>query len=231
MIKIGHASGDERGKASGGQAGDQTSRELRILDWYSSPWDTVLRFMDSAKAEKAAQAMEAACANNNIGYDQAQRNTLNSKAKAVGYDLAKVTEKCETDCSALVSVCAQASGIDIPYISGNAPYTGIMETQFTSTGEFEVLKDAKYLTSDAHLLRGDILLRTSGHTAMALENGAEATPRAVDGNTPADWFAEDVEWAKINGIMQGDGKGNFRIKDYVTREEMCAMLHRLANLR
>ena len=202
MIKIGHASGDERGKASGGQAGDQTSRELRILDWYSSPWDTVLRFMDSAKAEKAAQAMEAACANNNIGYDQAQRNTLNSKAKAVGYDLAKVTEKCETDCSALVSVCAQASGIDIPYISGNAPYTGIMETQFTSTGEFEVLKDAKYLTSDAHLLRGDILLRTSGHTAMALENGAEATPRAVDGNTPADWFAEDVEWAKINGIMQ-----------------------------
>ena len=101
-----------------------------------------------------------------------------------------------------MSVCAQASGIDIPYISGNAPYTGIMETQFTSTGEFEVLKDAKYLTSDAHLLRGDILLRTSGHTAMALENGAEATPRAVDGNTPADWFAEDVEWAKINGIMQ-----------------------------
>ena len=231
MIKIGHASSDEERKAYGGAAGDQTGGEVCIRLWYPSPWDAVLRFKDAAKAEKAAKAMEAACANDHIGYDQYERNTLNTAAMAVGYDLAKVAVLCETDCSALVSVCAQAAGVNIPYISGNAPYTGIMAAQFMSTGEFEVLKDAKYLTSDALLLRGDILLRTSGHTAMALENGADATPRAVDGNTPADWFAEDVEWAKVNGIMQGDGKGNFRLKDYVTREEMCAMLHRLANLR
>lgn len=177
-IKIGHASADERSKAYGGQAGDQTGGEVTTRSWYSSPWDTVLRFKDSAKAEKAAKAMEKACANNNIGYDQYQRNTLNDKAKAVGYDLSKV-DKCETDCSALVSVCAQAAGIAIPYISGNAPYTGNMRAQFTSTGEFEVLTDKKYLSSDAYLKRGDILLRTSGHTAMALENGS-----AKDTNVP-----------------------------------------------
>lgn len=231
MIKIGHACSDEERKAHGGKAGDQTGGEVTTRSWYPSPWDTVLRFKDAAKAEKAAKAMEKACANDNIGYDQYQRNTLLAKAEAVEFDLAKVDEPCETDCSALVSVCAQAAGVKIPYISGNAPYTGIMENQFASTGEFEVLKGDGYLKSDALLLRGDILLRTSGHAAMALENGAEATPRAVDGNTPADWFDEDVEWAKVNGIMQGDGKGNFRLKDYVTREEMCAMLHRLANLR
>ena len=174
-IKIGHASGDERGKASGGKAGDQTGRELCIRSWYSSPWDAVLRFKDAAKAEKAAKAMEKACANYNIGYDQSQRNTLNNKAKAVGYDLAKIKEACETDCSALVSVCCQAAGVDIPYVAGNAPYTGNMRAQFTKTGEFEVLTASKYLTTDAHLKRGDILLRSTGHTAMALENGSQST--------------------------------------------------------
>lgn len=231
MIKIGHASSDEERKAYGGVAGDQTGGEVCIRDWYPSPWDTVLRFKDAAKAEKAAKAMEAACANNNIGYDQYQRNTLNDKAKAVGYDLSKITEPCETDCSALVTVCAQAAGIDIPYTSGNAPWTGIMAAQFMSTGEFELIKEDKYLTSDALLLRGDILLRTSGHTAMALENGAEATPRDTGDNEPSKWEGakEAVDWAKENKILRGDDKGNLRLRDGITREEMCIMLHRFYN--
>ena len=224
-IKIGHAASDEYNKANSGVAGDQTGRELYILAWYSSPWDTVLRFKDAAKAEKAAKAMEAACANDNIGYDQYQRNTLNDKAKAVGYDLAAITEPCETDCSALVTVCAQAAGIDIPYTSGNAPWTGILAAQFMSTGEFEELKEARFLSSDAYLKRGDILLRTSGHVSMALEDGAETAK-----DTPADWAEDAVEWATANGIMLGDGKGNLRLKDNVTREEMMVFMHRMWNL-
>lgn len=194
-IKIGHASSDEERKASGGKAGDQTGGEVTTRSWYSSPWNMVLRFKDAAKAEKAAKAMEAACANANIGYDQGQRNTLNDKAKAVGYDLAKIKEPCETDCSALVSVCAQAAGVDIPYIYGNAPYTGIMEAQFTKTGEFEVLTESKYLTSDAYLKRGDILLRTSGHTAMALENGAKSG--APGATRPTDTAVNTPEPAEV----------------------------------
>lgn len=229
-IKIGHASSDEERKAHGGKAGDQTGGEVTTRSWYSSPWDVVLRFKDAAKAEKAAKAMEAACANNNIGYDQYQRNTLLPQAKACNWDLSKITVPCETDCSALVSVCSQAAGVNIPYISGNAPYTGIMVAQFTSTGEFEVLTDKKYLSSDAHLLRGDILLRTSGHTAMALENGAEAAPRVVMDNTPAEWAKEAVAWATKDGIMRGDATGNLRLRDSITREEMCVMLYRMSQL-
>lgn len=229
-IKIGHASSDEERKAYGGKAGDQTGGEVCIRSWYSSPWNAVLRFKDAAKAEKAAKAMEAACANDNIGYDQYQRNTLLPQAKACNWDVSKITVPCETDCSALVSVCAQAAGIDIPYTSGNAPWTGIMAAQFMSTGEFEELREAKYLTTDTHLLRGDILLRTSGHTAMALENGAEATPRVALDNEPAPWAAEAVAWATENGIMQGDGKGNLRLRDNITREEVVTLLHRLYKL-
>ena len=34
-VKIGHASIDERGKISGGKAGDQTGKEVCIRDWYN----------------------------------------------------------------------------------------------------------------------------------------------------------------------------------------------------
>lgn len=182
-IKIGHASSDENRKASGGVAGDQTGGEVCIRSWYSSPWDTVLRCIDSAKAEKMARACEAACANNNIGYDQFQRNTLNEQAKKVNYCLDKIKTPCECDCSSLMTVCAQAAGIDVPYVYGNAPYTGNMKDLFTKTGCFAAFTTSKYLTSDKYLRRGDILVRTSGHTAMALENGSSGGAASTNKTT------------------------------------------------
>ena len=172
-IKIGHACNDENGRSRNGLAGDQTKGEVCTRTWYPSPWDTVLRCKDSKKAEKMAKACEAGCANDNIGYDQNQRNTLNTQAKAVGYDLSKIKVTCECDCSSFMTVCAQAAGINIPYTSGNAPFTGNMRLRFTSTGMFEVLTDKKYTESDEYLKRGDILLKSTGHTAMALENGSK----------------------------------------------------------
>lgn len=119
-----------------------------------------------------AKACEAACANDHIGYDQSQRNTLNQAAKLVGYDLARIKTDCECDCSSLMTVCAQAAGIAVPYTSGNAPRTANMEQAFTSTGIFDVLKDKIYTESDQYLKRGDILVIPGKHTAMALETGA-----------------------------------------------------------
>ncbi len=40
---------------------------------------------------------------------------------------------------------------------------------------FEVLTDKKYLTSDAYLLEGDILLNDGAHVATNLTNGAKAS--------------------------------------------------------
>lgn len=118
-----------------------------------------------------AQACEAACNNNHIGYDQSQRNTLNQQAQLVGYNLAKIKTDCECDCSSLMTVCAQAAGISVPYTNGNAPRTANMEQAFASTGMFEVLKDTIYLESDRYLKRGDILVTPGSHTAMALQDG------------------------------------------------------------
>ena len=176
-IKIGHASIDERGKASGGTAGDQTGGEVCIRSWYSSPWDTVLRPLNSELAEKSAKACEAACANKHIGYDQNSRNTLYRYAKLVNFDLSKITDDCECDCSSLMHVCAIAGGAKLSY-GVNGLWTGNLASGIMASGQYGKLTASKYLTSDAYLKRGDILLRTSGHTAMVLEDGAMASGTA-----------------------------------------------------
>jgi hypothetical protein len=171
-VKIGHSSIGEDG-AKNNKAGDQTNKEVCTRSWYKSSWHTVLRPIDPEVAEKMAVACEAGCANKNVGYDQWNRNTLHAQAEAVGWDLSKITVPCECDCSSFMTVDAECAGIDIPYNNGNAPTTSTMVGAFKSTGEFEVLVDNKYLTSDEYLKRGDVLVK-SGHTVMVLEDGLKA---------------------------------------------------------
>lgn len=166
-IKIGHASIDENKRAHGGAAGDQTGKEVCTRLWYNRPWISVIRAKDSAAAEKIAMAMEQACANDNIGYDQYQRTTLYTQAKANNWDLSKITVKCECDCSSLVAVCVNAAGI----LVSKDIYTGNQKAALESTGKFDVYTASKYTGSASYLKRGDILLG-DGHTAIVLENGA-----------------------------------------------------------
>lgn len=205
-ILIGHASIDENGRASGGQAGDQTGKEVCIRSWYAGGWNLVLRPVSADIAEKMAAACETLCKGNLVGYDQGQRNTLWDELERVGWDAAKLTAKCETDCSAFVSACARCAGINIPRVAlgggkYNAPVTQTMRGAFESTGAFRVLTEAKYLTSDAYLKRGDVLLRESGHTAMALGNGEAPT-------------AAPVAAAPTGGVKEvtASGKAHYRAK-------------------
>ena len=173
-VTIGHASIDENGRATGGVAGDQTRKEVYTRTWYNKPWLAVFRPSNSVIAEKIAVAMEQACANNKIGYDQSQRTTLYTYAKQNNWDLSKITTACETDCSALVAVCINAAGIPV----SRYMYTGNEESLLMATGSFTKLTDSKYLTGSDYLKRGDILLG-SGHTAIVLSNGAKATTETI----------------------------------------------------
>jgi hypothetical protein len=164
-IKIGHASADENTKAKGGKAGDQTGREVVIQDWYlrTGGWTEVFRAKDSNIAEKIAKAMEQACLNDNIGYDQGQRTTLYEKVKTLNWNLSKVKEKCECDCTSLVAVCVNAAGVKV----SRDMYIGNQKVVLHNTGKFETLTDSKYLIKPDHLKRGDILLGP-GHTAIVV---------------------------------------------------------------
>lgn len=169
-VKIGHARIDENGKATGGQAGDQNGKELRVQNWYDGGWAFLARVKDTKVAEAIAKACEDACANEHIGYDQSQRNTLLNLAKEIGWDLAKIASACECDCSSLVSCCVQASGIQI-WSGGNAPTTRTLKKVLEQTGAFEILSDTKYLTDCKLLERGDILCKPNSHTVIVLSDG------------------------------------------------------------
>lgn len=40
-----------------------------------------------------------------------------------------------------------------------------------------------------------------------------------------DWSRDAVEWCVRRGILKGDGQGNYRLGDAVTREELCVMMY------
>lgn len=198
-MRIGHASIDENKKAKGGRAGDQTGKEVCTRSWYSKPWDYLLRCKDSNKAELMAQACEKGCANNHIGYDQNQRNTLRSQAKANNWDLSKITVDCETDCSAFMTVCAECAGISIPYNGSNAPTTSTMKNAFAKTGMFDVLTDKKYTSSDKYLKRGDILVKSGSHTVMVLDNSISTKTIEQTSNLMQNKTVEQVAEEVIKG--------------------------------
>lgn len=169
-VRIGHASLDERGKIAGGSAGDSNGKELCTRNWYAKGWDMVLRPKMITLAEKSARACEDACANNKIGYDQNQRNTLHTRAREVNFDLSKIVIPCECDCSSLMHVCAMAGGAGLSYGS-NGLTTRTMANAFVVSGCYEKLTALKYRTSDKYLKRGDILVREGSHTVMVLSDG------------------------------------------------------------
>lgn len=167
-VYIGSARIDERGKASGGQAGDQTEKEVSTQNWYdhSKGW-IVLRPKDGTKAQKIAEAMQVACGNDNIGYDQTNNQSLWNLVKDKGYDPAKADKPCETDCARLVRVCCAYAGI-----MADDFYTATEATVLMRTGEFIKLTDSKYTDAPDYLGAGDILVtRSKGHTAVVLSNG------------------------------------------------------------
>lgn len=175
-VLIGQASIDERGKITGGSAGNQSGWELNVRNWYANGWSLVLRPIRRSVAKKMATACRAGVGNRHIGYDQWQRNTLRYCAKLAHWDLAAVTDDCETDCSAFMAVCAEAAGVNMEpaYTAGNAPATFQMRDMWGRTGEFEMLTDRKYLDCPDYLLEGDVIVNESRHTAMVLSDGKKA---------------------------------------------------------
>lgn len=170
-VLISHASLDENKNIKNGQAGDQTGKEVCIREWYSKPWQYVIRFRDSRMAEKVAVCMEMAANNNLIGYDQFQRNTLLKEARKYNYDVSKVNVPCETDCSALVSVACMYAGIPESQLTlnGNCATTRTLRGILKATGEVDIYSTPAYVSHTDRLKRGDILLKEGAHTAVVVQ--------------------------------------------------------------
>lgn len=171
MVKIAHASLGEGGKVRNGEVGDQTGKEVCIRSWYSKPWNFVIRFKPAVMRDRIATCMEAAAANDHIGYDQNQRNTLLNKARKYNYDVSKVEEDCECDCSSLVSVACMYAGVpeSLLVMGGNCATTRTLRNLLKLTGEVDVFQTALYTGRSDRLMRGDILLAEGKHVAVVVQ--------------------------------------------------------------
>ena len=68
-----------------------------------------------------------------------------------------------------------------------------------------------------------VLYRMAGEPAVSGE-------QIYDDVVPGKWYANGVEWADANGVVNGYGKGKFGPNDPITREQMAAILYRYAKL-
>lgn len=176
-VVMGSARIDERGKASGGIAGDQkqTTKDdykgevsqqnfyVHAKGWY------ILRPKNPDHAERIALNMILACNNPNLGYDQSNRegvikNGINTAVKT------------ECDCSSLVRACIkEATGKDV----GN----------FTTLNESEVLEKSglfeprRSYVMGSTLYVGDIIVtKSKGHTGIITQGAKRkgATMQATE---------------------------------------------------
>lgn len=171
-VRIVHASKDENGRYTGGIAGDQTGQEVCLRVWYNRPWDTVLRALDPLLASHIASTAHILAKCVKIGYDQYQRTTLYDQCEKINWDISRINDitPCECDCSSLIAVILRFCGVSIP----KTVYTGNMTSYVLGTGKFECLRDPKYLTQDAYLKKGDIILNTAHHVAVVIDDGEKA---------------------------------------------------------
>ena len=211
-VLIGHASIDENGGVHGGTPGDQNGKEVFKQNWWDWGWTVLLRPVEANIGEKIADACEAGCDNDKIGYSWDDRNSFRTQAQKVGFDLSKINTACQCDCSAFATVCAEAAGVNMngAYTSGNAPTTSNMRSKFVATGKFKALTDSKYLSGTNELQRGDILVKEGTHTVIVLSNGANIKvqePGNVRNNNELAYRAHIQTYGTLNPVRDGQTAG------------------------
>ena len=186
-MTISNCGHDENNRYNSGKAGDQTGTEWYVRSWYNGGWTHVFRHPNAKTRALIAEMAKAAANNNNIGYDQYERLTFWNQLEKVKYHPENISTKCEADCSSGVAAIVKGAGYRLgdTKMQGVNPsvYTGNQEAALKSAG-FQVLRESKYLTSDAYLLEGDILM-SGGHTCTNLTNGSKSSITSTVASTIA----------------------------------------------
>ena len=168
-MKIAQASISELGTIAG-RAGNQNKRELNIRT-YCGSCQYAIRFKNPDVAENLVQIAINCVMNTNIGYSQLNRNSLWKYARK-HLCISRIVEKCDCDCSSMVSVCINLAWYSIHRcwlpnynIDTNACTTRNMRQKLLNTGQFEIIPRPR----KADLLEGDIVLNEGKHVAIIVE--------------------------------------------------------------
>lgn len=115
------ASIGENGKATGGKAGDQTGREVKVGDYYDFGQDRVIRFKSVLKGRKAAKFAKQLAENPNVGYNQNERYSLyrlandckwNTKALIKALSIYPVNCDCSSFVATVINLALGCKAVD-----------------------------------------------------------------------------------------------------------------------
>lgn len=198
-VIFGSARHDENGKYVNGKAGDQTGSEVATQSFYMHPkgW-YALRPTNPDLAVRLAKGMQIACNNNNIGYDQNERNGV------VVHGI-QTTQKTEADCSSLVRAVLKWAGIEVSNFN-----TANEKTVLMSTGLFNCF----IITNATQCYTGDILVtQTKGHTGIIVSGRPRVSSPVTSGTSnpyhaPAGYLqsgatGEGVKWLQYELNKRG----------------------------
>lgn len=184
-IKIAEAYSDENKKAKGGQAGDQTGREIFVRDWYerTGGWEVYLEPTDRTMAEAAAATAVDIAEDDSFGYDQSQRWT-GATAIANAPDIFSA-EDSEFDCSSFVDTVYAINGLEI-----ERGYTGNLEQRYVDAG-FIAHREPKYLTSGEYATVGGLYLTAGKHVMIVVE--ADENPAETEADNDEESTEDEVD--------------------------------------
>lgn len=167
-MRIVHASHDEYGRYSGGQPGDQTGNEVCIANWYNRPWNMVLRPVHPHVGNTIANVALHLALLPQVGYSQGDRLSLWNECEKIEWDVVRLPtiSACNCDCSSLIAVILRFAGIEVP--SNVTSYT---IEKYVLSGHAFTRITGDILVNPERLRRGDILLNTLHHVAVAVDTG------------------------------------------------------------
>ena len=198
---IAHASIDERGRIADGSAGDQTKKEVCIRTMYYKPWSHYLELTDEAVRIEAGNIMIDIANNDNIGYDQNQRNTLLKEAEKVGFNFTKITTKCECDCSSAVTIAilgaiykihgesAYKAAHKVLVVSGNCATTRSLRNRLVKLNMIKVYTANTYVSGTSKAKFGGIYIKEGSHVVCYINDGKKVSTTkllTVDGEWGCD---------------------------------------------
>lgn len=172
------ASIDERGKAYGGQAGDQTGREVFARTWYkySGGWTEVYKPPSEVLGRGIAQLAYKWATGNLVGYDQYQRNTL--LRWVVDNNSIELDVAVECDCSSFCwALCWATGAINTSQMAAstkkgyNSPTTSTIGSYLMQSG-WTRLKGSKYLVGDSYLGMGWFINKQGRHIVTNISWGS-----------------------------------------------------------
>lgn len=212
-VYVGSARIDERGKATGGKAGDQSGKELSIQKWYKHSgggWTSVIHIIDPVKRKKYRDFIKWACNSSLIGYDQYERTTLYKAIKALGFEnYKKLNKKVECDCSSLVACGLIVAGIDVPCNWRTGTLEGICK-ESKYKGILAVYTSSSYTNATSKLYDGDIINKRYSHvvTVISGAKGFESAKLTYNANVKAfqkafnSDFYDEIKAGKIDELEE-----------------------------